>query len=270
MTRVIVSSAFERLGSAEFRFLGEAALHGTLEVLLWSDAAVRALLGRPPAFPESEREYVVGALRPVTSLRLSGPVVSPDSLPDLPGGAPDVWAVPEAECNAAKRAFCALRGIRLQAIRPADLEGFPMQAPGPSSGRPKVVVTGCYDYFHSGHVRFFEEVSALGELYVVVGNDANVTHLKGEGHPLFPALERRYVAGSIRFVHQALISSGWGWMDAEPEIAQIRPDIYAVNEDGDKPEKREFCLKHGLRYAVLKRTPKEGLPRRSSTDLRGF
>ena len=46
--------------------------------------------------------------------------------------------------------------------------------------------------------------------------------------------------------------------------------MYAVNEDGDKPEKREFCEAHGMQYVVLKRTPKEGLPRRQSTDLRGF
>ena len=46
--------------------------------------------------------------------------------------------------------------------------------------------------------------------------------------------------------------------------------MYVVNEDGDKPEKREFCRAHGLEYVVLKRTPKEGLPRRQSTDLRGF
>jgi hypothetical protein len=59
-------------------------------------------------------------------------------------------------------------------------------------------------------------------------------------------------------------------MDAEPEIALIQPDVYAVNEDGDIPEKREFCRAHGLEYVVLKRTPKEGLPRRQSTDLRGF
>ena len=59
-------------------------------------------------------------------------------------------------------------------------------------------------------------------------------------------------------------------MDAEPEIARIQPHRYAVNEDGDKPEKRAFCEKHGLEYIVLKRTPKPGLPRRQSTDLRGF
>ena len=136
--------------------------------------------------------------------------------------------------------------------------------------RRKVVVTGCYDWFHSGHVRFFEEVSGLGDLYVVVGSDPNVRLLKGAGHPLFPQDERRYMVQSIRYVCQALVSSGQGWMDAEPEIALIKPDLYAVNEDGDKPEKRQFCLEHGIEFVVLRRAPKAGLPRRQSTDLRGF
>ena len=75
---------------------------------------------------------------------------------------------------------------------------------------------------------------------------------------------------SVRFVCQALITSGSGWMDAEPEIARIRPDIYVVNEDGDVPEKRSFCDAHGIRYVVLKRLPRQGLQMRYSTDLRGF
>ena len=132
------------------------------------------------------------------------------------------------------------------------------------------MVTGCYDWLHSGHVRFFEEVSAYGDLYVVVGNDANVRMLKGPRNPMHSQDERRYVAGSIGFVKQALISTGQGWLDAEPELLQIKPDIYAVNEDGDKGGKGEFCQKHGIEYLVLKRTPAPGLPRRSSTDLRGY
>lgn len=136
--------------------------------------------------------------------------------------------------------------------------------------RKKVVVTGCFDWFHSGHVRFFEEVSTMGDLYVVVGHDANIRLLKGEGHPFFPEQVRRFVVQSVRFVKQALVSSGDGWLDAEPEIERIQPDLYVVNEDGDKPEKREFCARKGIEYVILKRSPREGLPRRSSTDLRGF
>lgn len=82
--------------------------------------------------------------------------------------------------------------------------------------------------------------------------------------------ERRYMANSIRFVKQALISSGDGWLDAEPQIQQIQPDLYVVNEDGDRPEKRAYCDQQGIEYRVLKRHPKPGLPVRQSTDLRGF
>ena len=59
-------------------------------------------------------------------------------------------------------------------------------------------------------------------------------------------------------------------MDAEPEIQRIGAQVYAVNEDGEKPEKREFCREHGLEYLVLRRAPAPGLPRRSRTDPRGF
>jgi cytidyltransferase-like protein len=157
--------------------------------------------------------------------------------------------------------LCSL-GYRV--VRDQDLTGFPLVLLDDPEGQPsrkKVPVTGCYDWFHSGHVRFFEEVSGLGDLYVVEGNDANVRLLKGDGHPMFSQDERRYMVQSVRYVKQALISTGQGWMDAEPEIAMIKPDMYAVNEDGDQPEKREFCQAHGIQYVVLKRTPKEGLAR---------
>ena len=77
------------------------------------------------------------------------------------------------------------------------------------------------------------------------------------------------MAGSVRFVAGSFVSTGSGWMDAEPEIRALRPEIYAVNEDGDKPEKRDFCRDNGIRYVVLRRVPRPGLPARTSTDLRG-
>jgi hypothetical protein len=78
------------------------------------------------------------------------------------------------------------------------------------------------------------------------------------------------MVAAIRYVKQALISSGHGWMDAEPEIALVRPDIYFVNEDGDKAEKRAFCEAHEIEFVVSGRVPKAGLPKRTSTELRGF
>ena len=66
------------------------------------------------------------------------------------------------------------------------------------------------------------------------------------------------------------IATGHGWLDSEPEIREIQPDIYAVNEDGDRREKRDYCLTHGIDYRVLARVPKAGLLQRQSTALRGF
>lgn len=272
MKTVVVSGSFDNIQSRDIRFLEEAAKLGQLTILLWSDDAYQQVKGRKPEFPQKERQYFLESVRYVQKEILADGMVGPDEIPQVVGIRPDVWAVPENEDTFSKLHFCATYGIEYCVVKASKLAGFPtlpIEAER-SPSRKKVLVTGCYDWFHSGHVRFFEETSALGDLYVVVGSDENVRLLKGEGHPLLPENERRYMVQSIRFVKQALISSGNGWMDAEPEIEHIRPDFYVVNEDGDKPEKKEFCQKHGITYVVLKRVPKEGLAARQSTDFRGF
>ena len=272
MKTVIVTGSYNNIQSRDIRFLEEAAKIGPLSILLWSDEAYQQLKGRKPEFPQKERQYFLESVRYVQKVILADGMVSPDEIPQVDGVKADVWVVSEAEDTFAKRHFCGSYGIEYIVVREKDLAGFPILPMENNlySSRKKVLVTGCYDWFHSGHVRFFEETSELGDLYVVVGSDENVRFLKGEGHPLIPENERRYMVQSIRFVRQALISTGDGWMDAEPEIETIKPDYYVVNEDGDKPEKREFCQEHGLNYVVLKRVPKEGLTARQSTDLRGF
>jgi cytidyltransferase-like protein len=269
----VVTGSFDDLRARDFRFLEEASKLGSLHVLMWSDEIIQQLERKPPKFPQAEREYLLQAIRYLDGLTVVTGQVERDVIPQADDVQPDVWAVDEMGDNSQRRAYCEARGVAYRVVREDVLKRFPVpssEADGGQSSRKKVVVTGCFDWFHSGHVRFFEETSELGDLYVVVGQDDNIRLLKGEGHPMFPQDERRYMVQSIRYVKQALISSGHGWMDAAPEIAKIKPDIYAVNEDSDQPEKRAFCEKHGLEYVVLQRLPKEGLPRRESTVLRGF
>ena len=270
---VVVCGGFDDFKSQHVRFLEEASKLGDVHVLLWSDETVRALEGHPPHFPQEERLYLLQTDRYVKEVRLVTGQVDCDSIPKVDEINPEIWVVEEESDNLRKRAYADSHGVEYRVFKKHNLKGFPVlpfDPRGERSPRKRVIVTGCYDWFHSGHVRFFEEVSELGDLYVVVGHDANLKLLKGEGHPLFSQEERRYMVQSVRFVTHALISSGQGWMDAEPEVAVIKPDIYAVNEDGDVPEKRAFCEQHGIQYVVLKRIPKEGLPKRQSTNLRGF
>lgn len=264
-SRVLVSGGFDDIRSRDLRFLEEAAKLGNVTVLLDTDEAIERATGRTPKFPLAERRYVLDAMRFVSKI-----VIGDKSLGIPPERLEaDIWAVRQSEASGEHEQYCSRQGISYRLIAEEALRGFPQYASAPT-GRKKVLVTGCFDWFHSGHARFCEEASSYGDLYVVVGHDANIRLLKGEGHPLLPQEERRYMIGALKFVTQAVVSSGQGWRDAEPEIQWLKPDIYIVNEDGDKGGKGEYCRQHGIEYAVLSRLPAEGLPVRSSTDLRGF
>lgn len=126
-------------------------------------------------------------------------------------------------------------------------------------------VSGCYDLLHSGHVMFFKEAAQLGDLYVSVGNDANVTALKAA--PMFPESERVYMAQSIRWVHKAFVARGMGH-DQGPDLEYVQADIFFVNEDGDKEIKRQQCRERGIEYVVARRRPEQGLEARSSTSIK--
>jgi cytidyltransferase-like protein len=279
--QVIVSGGFDDMRSRDLRFLEEASRLGSLTVLLWSDQTLEQFTGTPPKFPLVERHYVLNAVRYVDRVI---PIVNatPDSLPEIPGLRSEIWADIAARANEGRQKFCHDKEILYHVFEGEDLASFPELPLSPPSHEPgmadlrgvparkKVVATGCFDWIHSGHVRFFEELAAYGDLYIVVGHDQNIRLLKGEGHPFFPQEERRYAVGSIKYVKQALIATGDGWLDADPEIRRMKPDIYAVNEDGDKGGKREYCRKLGIEYLVLKRAPAQGLPKRTSTYLRGF
>lgn len=267
--QIIVSGGFDDIKSSDLRFLEEASKLGELSVLLWPDATLQQLSGKAPKFTQAERLYFLNAVRYVSRVIEADGAASFDTLPNHLR--PDLWVDCESTSSAARKQFAAEHKIAYRVLSADDLKGFPEPPPMPSApGKKKVLATGCYDWFHSGHVRFTEEASTYGDLYVCLGSDANVLLLKGPGHPLLTQEERRYVVGSIKYVKQALITTGSGWVDADPEIRRLKPHIYVVNEDGDKGGKREYCAEMGLEYLVLKRAPAPGLPRRSSTDLRGF
>ncbi len=272
MNYVVVSGAFDDLRSREVRFLQEASKLGNVRVCLWSDRMIVNKTGAPPKFPFSERLYFVQAIRFVDEVIAIDTPWSLHQLPQKMLTNVTAWVDDTKGNNPERLEFCKHLGIAYTIIKERKLQFFPkiFKSLNLRHKGPRIIVTGCYDWLHSGHIRFFEEASSYGKLYVAVGNDDNIKALKGEGHPMFKQDERLYMVSAIRYVHCAMLTSGKGWLDAEPEIRRIRPQFYIVNEDGDKPEKREYCAKQKIRYVVLKRKPKEGLPSRQSTNLRGF
>ncbi len=133
--------------------------------------------------------------------------------------------------------------------------------------RPKVFVSGCFDMLHSGHVAFLKEAATYGDLYVGIGSDETIRELKGR-YTVNTQDERKYMISALSCVKECRVDRGSGILDFLPELDDIKPDIFIVNEDGATPEKEALCKERNIRYVILKRVPHPGLPRRSTTDLR--
>ena len=135
------------------------------------------------------------------------------------------------------------------------------------SSLKKVMVTGCFDLMHSGHVAFLNEAKKMGDVFACIGNDENVFQLKGR-YPVNHQFERKYMLENLQAVSNCKINKGYGIIDFLEELDEIKPDIFLVNEDGSTPEKAKICAERGIEYKVFHRVPHGNLPVRSTTSLR--
>jgi cytidyltransferase-like protein len=133
--------------------------------------------------------------------------------------------------------------------------------------RYKVLVSGCYDLLHGGHIAFFKTAATFGDLYVSIGRDENLLFLKGK-KPVFSEEERLFTVKSIIYVYDAFLASGTGMLDFEPDAIRIKPDFFVVNSDGHTPDKELLCKRLGIQYIILERIPEPGLPARSSSAIK--
>ena len=129
----------------------------------------------------------------------------------------------------------------------------------------KVLVSGCYDLLHAGHIAFFKTASQYGQLYVSVGKDDNLFRLKGK-KPYFSQEERVYMVGAVKYVTEAFVAAGDGMLDFVEDLKRIKPDYFVVNSDGFTEGKKLICEQNNVRLIVLERIPEDGLPARSSSQ----
>ena len=122
--KVFVSGCFDMLHSGHIRFLEEAATYGEVHIGLGSDQTVMDLKGRAPVHTQSERKYMLAALRHVTSCRINRGAGILDFLAELDEVAPDIFIVNEDGNTPAKAELCRQRGLRyvvLKRVPHADL-----------------------------------------------------------------------------------------------------------------------------------------------------
>ena len=90
-----------------------------------------------------------------------------------------------------------------------------------SVAMPKVLVSGCFDLLHNGHIEFFREAAEHGDLYVRLGSAANIKSLKGRD-TMYTDAERLYMVENIKCVKEAAISVGTGRFDFVQDAKELR------------------------------------------------
>lgn len=88
---------------------------------------------------------------------------------------------------------------------------------------------GCFDLLHPGHVKYLEDVKALGDFLVVgLNSDASVARLKGPGRPLQDERARALILLGLRSVDAVVRFEEDTPFDL---IQALQPDILAKGGD---------------------------------------
>lgn len=97
-------------------------------------------------------------------------------------------------------------------------------------GQTIVLVGGCFDVLHPGHVIFLEKAKAVGDVLVVLlESDQKIRELKGVSRPVHTQKERAKVLSALRSVDYVVILP---FLQKEKEydqiVAKVSPDIIAA------------------------------------------
>ncbi|HUU85093.1 MAG TPA: adenylyltransferase/cytidyltransferase family protein [Phycisphaerae bacterium] len=117
-----------------------------------------------------------------------------------------------------------------------------------------VLVSGCWDVLHGGHVQFLTDAAALGDrLVVTVAGPTALAQNKGR-LPAMPTEHKVEVLRALRCVDDVIVtrSTEIPGMDFVPYLSRVRPDILAVTtDDAYATEKKSLCKDRGIEYRIL-------------------
>jgi len=93
----------------------------------------------------------------------------------------------------------------------------------------KVLVGGCFDLIHPGHINFLRSAKSLGDnLIVVLAHNKTVKRKKG--HLIFDISERASILSSIKYVDKVVYGDEKNFFKV---VEREEPDIIALGYDQD-------------------------------------
>lgn len=95
-----------------------------------------------------------------------------------------------------------------------------------------VLVGGCFDILHVGHIRFLKEAKKYGDfLFVLLESDQTIRRAKGEYRPINSQKDRADILSSFFNVDYVIMLPQFNIdKDYDHLISKIRPDIIAATK----------------------------------------
>ena len=118
----------------------------------------------------------------------------------------------------------------------------------------KVLVGGCFDFIHYGHISFLKQAKAHGDvLGVALESDENGRRVKGDTRPIHTQQERKEMLESLSFVNEVIelppMNSDADYFEL---IKRLRPTIIAVTQgDPILDKKREQAAIVGASLVII-------------------
>lgn len=111
----------------------------------------------------------------------------------------------------------------------------------------RVLVGGCFDLIHYGHISFLKQAKALGTvLMVLLESDETIKRIKNQGRPFHTQKQRREMLESLKFVDRVIPLQP---MHSDEEyrnvITDLAPDVICFTEGdpiADKKRKQAESL----------------------------
>ena len=113
-----------------------------------------------------------------------------------------------------------------------------------------VLVGGCFDILHYGHIYFLKKAKKLGSLLVVaLESDENTKKLKGSKRPIHGQSQRAEILNSLNFVDRVIS------LPPSPNYIlltkKIKPDIIACDPEDMLIKNREVYESLGAKIVVI-------------------
>jgi rfaE bifunctional protein nucleotidyltransferase chain/domain len=122
--------------------------------------------------------------------------------------------------------------------------------------KKKVLVGGCFDILHFGHIHFLKKAKSKGNyLIIALESDENTKKLKGPNRPIHSQKQRREILLSLNFVDKVIsLPPMENDVDYRRLVSRIRPDIIAITQ-GDKirSKKLEYASAIGAKLIEIKK-----------------